>query len=92
MLLSIDPEKVRRELAASLPYTVTSATNFETPVPSCEAVSTHICSTTTAMPADIERARDRLLTLRQRLIEKGNRPLSREALEREIDETRGRSR
>jgi hypothetical protein len=54
-------------------------------------VSVHVYSTTNAMPIDMERARERLLFLRQRLIASGIKPLSEEELARTIEETRGRS-
>jgi hypothetical protein len=91
MLLSIDPEKVREQLATPPAYTVTWSSKLETPPIHYDPVSVNIYSTTTAMPIDMERARARLLSLRQSLIESGVKPLSTENLEREIDETRGRS-
>ena len=90
MFLSIDPEKVKEQLATPAAYTITSG-NLETQPVQYEPVSVQVYSTTTAMPVDMERARERLLLLRQRLIASGVKPLSEVELERTIDETRGRS-
>ena len=90
MLLSIDPEKIRKQLATPAIYTITSG-NLETQPISYEPETVKVYTTTTAMPVDMERARERLLLLRQRLIASGVKPLSEEELERTIDETRGRS-
>ena len=82
MLLSIDPDKVREQLATPMTYTVTS-TNLETQPPAYyEPVSARAYSTTPAMPVDMERGRERLLLLRQRLIERGVKTLSGEELDR----------
>jgi hypothetical protein len=90
MLLSIDPEKIKEQLTMPVAYTVPSG-NLETQPVHYEPVSVRVYSTTTELPVDMQRARDRLLLLRQRLIENGVKPLSGEELERSINETRGRS-
>jgi hypothetical protein len=86
MWLSIDPEKVKEQIAKSPAYVVTSASNFEPPTVPYDPVSAEIHSTTSAIPADMERARARLLALRQSII----KPPASDDLDREIDEIRGR--
>lgn len=94
MLLSISQKKIDELLASNPPlYTVTpssledvdvSAINFEIP-------SANVYSTVTEMSPEAERYRDRVLSLRQHIIDRGENPASSpEELERIIDETRGR--
>jgi hypothetical protein len=90
MLLSIDPEKIREQLATPPAYTVTVG-NLEIQTVKYEPVSAHVYSTATGLPIDMENARRRLVLLRQRLIATGVNPLPEAELERTIDETRGRS-
>jgi hypothetical protein len=63
MLLSINPEKIREQLATPAAYTVTSS-NLETQsVIHYEPVSVQVYSATMVTPIDMERARERLLLL-----------------------------
>ena len=90
MLLLIDQNKIDAQLAETQPtYTVTPV-NLETPTIRYELPAVDVNSAVTAMPADLECVRARLLSLRQTLIERGVEPLSADDLERKIDETRGR--
>ena len=91
MLLSIDQNKIVEQLAKSPPaYTVTP-NNLEPASVGYEPPTAEVHSTATLVSPDVERARRLLLTLRERVIENGRKPLSADELEREIDETRGRS-
>jgi hypothetical protein len=94
MLLSIDQKKIDELLVNNPPlYTVTpstletvdvSALNYEIP-------SGSVYSTVTEMSPEAERYRDRVLSLRQHIIDRGEHPASStEELERIIDEMRGR--
>ena len=88
MSLSINFQKVREELAKAedfrnaVPITVE---NVEIAMPSAE-----IHGTLSVIPPEFERARERLLTLRQSLINRGEKFLSADDLDKGIDETRGR--
>jgi hypothetical protein len=88
LLLTINPDKVRQAMNSGGGFMV-MAEHLEPKPPGPESAQVH--GTITAMPASLERARERLLALRQNLIASGVRPLSADELEREIDETRGRS-
>lgn len=93
MLLSIDPRKIDEQVANSPPPYVVFAYNLESPIvpPHGEIATTHVISTASGMPPDVERYRDRVLSLRQHIIDRGERPASSpEELEHIIDETRGR--
>ena len=91
MSFSIDQKKIDAELAKTPPaYTVTPC-NLEIPSVSYELPTVNVNSAVTAMPPGLERARERFLILRQRIIDRGSSPLSNDELDREIDETRGRS-
>lgn len=91
MLLSIDATKVEEQLGRSRPsYTVT-ACNLEVAAGDSDQPSTTVVSTVVAMPPELELARERLIRLRQNLIQRGQPLLSAEDLDRELDETRGRS-
>jgi hypothetical protein len=85
MLLSIDQNKIAEQLAKEQPLYVVTPCNLEMPSISYEAPSSDVQSVVTAMPPELERARDRLQALRQSL-----KPMSDEDLERKIDQTRGR--
>jgi hypothetical protein len=92
MLLSIDATKVADQLRMARPTYVVTTCNVEAIAMSAPQPSgISIFSTVVAMPPDLERARARLLTLRQRLIASGESPLSALDLDRQLDETRGRS-
>lgn len=93
MLLSINQSKVNEQLAKNPPVYVVSPCNLEiaTVPPQAEIPATHVTSTVSGIPPEVERYRDRVLSLRQHIIDKGERPASSpEELERIIDETRGR--
>ena len=90
MLLSIDQEKIDKQLEVTKTPCIVTSCNLETENIPYQNPPMHVGSSMTGMPPDLIRARDRVLTLRQRLIDRGQQPLSPDALEREIDETRGR--
>lgn len=93
MLLSINQSKINEQLAKSPPAYVVSPCNLEivTVPPQAEIPTTHVSGTLSGVSPEVERYRDRVLSLRQQLIDKGERPASSpEELERIIDETRGR--
>jgi len=91
MLLSIDQNKIAAQLAQEHPaYTVTIC-KIEIPDLRYELPTVDVNTAVTAMPPDLERARERLLLLRQRIIDRGLSPLSNDELDREIGDTRGRS-
>lgn len=89
MSLLIDPDKIRQVFNSGAHTLLFTSENSEVvPIPTPESIQVN--GTTTAMPASLERSRERLLSLRQSLIDGGAKPLSAVELEREIDETRGR--
>lgn len=93
MSLSIDQNKINEQLAKNPPAYVVSPCNLESaPVPpQADIPATHVTSTVSGLPPEVERYRDRVLSLRQHLIDKGERPASSpDELERIINETRGR--
>ncbi len=91
LLLLIDEDKVREQSERVTVSYVVSPHNVEGPEMAYEVPTTHLASLAMTLPPDVEKARERLLALRQRLIDAGNRPLSPEELEEVIAETRGRS-
>ena len=91
MLLSIDRAKVEERLRAATPTYVVTPCNLEPlSVGEAQSPATGIVSTVVAMPPDLERARARLLALRERVIAAGHLPLSSAQLDAELDEARGR--
>jgi hypothetical protein len=91
MLLSIDSEKVKEQLAKTSPAYIVTPSNLEPPIEmTYELPSAEVHGTLSGMPPDLERAHERLWALRNRIIHSGRKPLSPQELEREIDETRGR--
>lgn len=90
MLLSIDQKKIDAQLAETSPAYTATPCKPETLTMRYELPTVEVHSAVTAMPADFERARTRLLSLRHSLIKRGVDPLSADDLERKIDETRGR--
>lgn len=91
MSLSINQNKINEQLAKNHPGYVVFPCNLEV-----EQISFPDSSSIVASTEDVSRDwgkyRDRVLFLRQRLVEKGKQPAnSPEELERIIDETRGRS-
>lgn len=91
MLLTIDLGKVQAELAKTMTSYVVAPSTLEIAVEhGSQPSGVGVVSTVVSMPLDTERARTRLLTLRQRLVERGNAPLSDDELDRHIAETRGR--
>ena len=92
MLLSIDREKVNALLAKSEPrYTVTASNIVMSNIQNIIENTVHVVSATLEVPADLEKARERLLALRKRVIDSGKAPVSFDGLQSLIDETRGRS-
>lgn len=90
MLLSIDESKVQAEIARAEPAYRVTAVNLilpesKYPIPSITPVTAVM-----TVPLDLQKASELLLEARRRLIEKGDRFLSPEELEREIDDIRGR--
>jgi hypothetical protein len=93
MLLSINQRKIDEQLAISSAMYVISPCNLEiaTPPPEPEIPAMRITSTMSGTPPEVERYRDRVLSLRQQIVDRGERPASSpEELERIIDEARGR--
>lgn len=91
MLLSINTKKIEEELKNS-PQGYAVAVAFYEPetqkyveIPTAEAYSA-----TNMLPPDFEAARERLMALRRKIIERSGEMASGEALTRIIDETRGR--
>jgi hypothetical protein len=91
MLLSIDNEKIEKQLK-EIPQAYIVSIGYWEPeaVRSVEIPRTDAQSAINVLPPDVEKARERLMALRQRAIESGMRPVSFDALETLIDETRGR--
>jgi|GEM_PF-5509371 len=91
MLLSIDPAKIAKQLSELTPlsYSVT-CTHIPSPVfKKADPVNVSVSSTVTAMPVEMERARERLLALRRSIQESGAE-LSDDAVDRKMREIRGR--
>jgi len=72
MLLSIDPQKVQLKLAEKPPSYVVTPYYWEADVIQPEAPTSGFSSFTPSVPPELERARERVLALRQQLIAKGN--------------------
>jgi len=89
MLWSINSDKIKQALNSDSLKCILTCEHLEPRVPGPESVEVY--GTISALPASSERARDRLLSLRQNLIDSGVKPLSVEELQREINDTRGRS-
>jgi hypothetical protein len=91
MLLSINEKKIEEELKNTpLGYAV-SAAYYEPPIDRhIELPSSEAYSAVNTLPPDIEAARERMMALRRKIIERGGQVASGEALARIIDETRGR--
>lgn len=91
MSLRIDLTKVQEQLARAV-----GSRNVFTPQsicpeqPNLALPTAEIFSTLSGMPPHLEQAHQRLLGLRQRIIEAGFEPLSAADLNHEIDEIRGR--
>jgi hypothetical protein len=90
MLLSIDPKKIEDQLAAFPPAYIVAACNIDPEKILRDLPTADVYSMTPALPPDSERARERVLNLRQLLIDGGSRPLSPDDLDLKIDEIRGR--
>lgn len=89
MSLLIDRDQIQRVRDSGAHTLLFVSENSDVPIPGPESIQ--VTGTTTTMPASLERARERLLSLRQNLIDSGVRPLSADELQREINESRGRS-
>jgi len=90
MLLWIDEKKVEEELKKPRQNYAVSAVNCEPgTIPLLETPTSHAYSAVNLVPPDMEAARERLLALRQKIMERGGL-VSGENLDRLIDETRGR--
>ena len=91
MVLTIDQNKVDEQLANTVAaYTVTLRNLNVSAVPPAEPPPTQVYGTVAGFPADFERARARLVALRQRVIQGGAPMLSGDDLDRYIEETLGR--
>jgi len=90
MLLSIDPHKVAQKLEEKPPAYFVTPYNLEMEDFFLEAPTTNMYSVTPMVPPELERARERVLNLRQRLADAGVRPFGTDELEAKIDEIRGR--
>jgi hypothetical protein len=92
MLLSIDQKKIDRELKNSTVSYVVSPYNLETPTLTIPAPSIQVSSTGDFLSPELERFRDRVMSIRTSLVERGEIPAtSSEGLEQIIDEVRGRA-
>jgi hypothetical protein len=93
MSLLIDSQKIKEAISKEQPIYAVSASNIvlsniERPGDANEVTVTSAVAET---PPDVREARERLLDLRRRAIERGEKMLSFDGLERLIDEIRGRS-
>jgi len=90
MLLLINNDKIEEELKKT-PRAYT-ASGYCEPVAtiSVEVPTAEAHSAINVLPPDVEAARERLMALRQKVIERGGEVASGDALARIIDETRGR--
>ncbi len=88
--LSIDPKKVEKLLAEHPPRYIITPFNLEPVEIHHDLPTADVYTMTPVIPPDLERARERVLSLRQHLIDMGETPLSPDDLEQKIDETRGR--
>jgi hypothetical protein len=90
MSLLINSQKVRERLEDAqrffnLPLSAENVEHIEPTMPTAE-----IYGTLSIIPREFEKSRERLLALRQHLVGKGQKLLSDEELDKEIDDTRGR--
>ena len=91
MSFSIDTAKVQASIRAIQPLYLVASCNIPLPAPhDVQVLDVSVVSTVLAVPPGLERARTRLLALRQQLLESGQKPFSSSGLDRELDETRGR--
>jgi hypothetical protein len=91
MLLSIDNKKIEEELKSAPPSYVVSAAYWEPETAATvEIPPADAQSAINVIPPDVEAARERLMTLRQRAIDSGMRLVAFDGLKAIIDETRGR--
>jgi hypothetical protein len=92
MLLSIDKSKIDKMLAETPKHYVVTSSHMDAPqIAMAEASSACVYGTISNPTPITEKARQRLLTLRQKIVESGTALLGTEALEREVDDIRGRS-
>lgn len=91
MLLLINAKKIEEELKNTPPgYAVSAAFHEPERQGNIEAPTAEAYSAVNVLPPDVEAARERLMALRRKVIERGGSVASGEALARIIDETRGR--
>ena len=90
MLLLIDEKKIKEQLSQTFPSYSVSAFNLEIPIEGYPIPTVDVFNAVIVPSPESEKARDRLMRLRESLFKSGNKALSREELERVIDETRGR--
>ena len=91
MLLSINNQKIKAILKKNPPTYTVAPCNLEIPdFPHHDAPSVEIHGTISVIPPDFEKARERVLALRKRIIDSGNHLLSPDEMEHEINEARGR--
>lgn len=83
MYLSIDPRKVAKQLENNSPAYVVTPYNLDPEPVEYELPTADICSVTLAMPPELERARERVLALRQQIVDRGVAPLSAADIERQ---------
>lgn len=91
MVLSIDKKKIKAQLAKNRPAYEVTPYNLEVVTVHRPPPSAEVHSMVTEVSPELERARERLLALRQRIIDEGRSPLSPEELEEQIGQARGRT-
>jgi hypothetical protein len=90
MLLSIDRNKIEEELRHTpRGYTIFSLHTETNPI-SEQSQTISISGTSSDVPFDSKKAHEHLLSLRRRIIESNSPLLDAEAVQREMDEFRGR--
>ena len=91
MLLSINTKKIEEELkTSSKGYAVSVAFYEPETQKSVDFPTAEAYSAVNILPPDVEAARERLMALRQKIVEREGGLASGEALDQIIDETRGR--
>ena len=90
MLLLIDTNKIAEQLKHVQTSYVVTPCDIEIQSVNYAIPTVEVNGMAITMPPELERARARLMSLRQSLIARGIEPLSADDLDRKIDETRGR--
>jgi hypothetical protein len=91
MSLSIDSDKVRQELSRTQESYAVFVHNIDLGSFTFEQPSAPVYGTTSEVPYDVRQAKERYLSLRKQITESGTPLLDAGALEREIDEIKGRN-